>query len=66
MPLIERAHEGASEHVGKVPASSGDTAKRQARLVKLRRELNQAVEREDYERAAQLRDEIKAVEDERP
>jgi len=63
VPLIERAHEGASTHVGKVPASSGVSAKRQARLVQLRRDLAQAVDREDYERAAQLRDEIKAVEE---
>jgi len=63
-PLITRAHEGATEHVGKVPASAGEGAKRQTRMVQLRRDLNGAVEREDYERAARLRDEIKALEDE--
>ncbi len=65
LPLIERAHEGATEHAGKMPASSGETAKRQARLVQLRRELSQAVDREDYESAARLRDEIKVIEDAR-
>lgn len=65
-PLIERAHEGGSEHVGKVPASAGDGAKRQARLLQLRRELHTAVEQEDYESAARLRDEIKAFENDKP
>jgi protein arginine kinase activator len=61
-PLIERVHEGANEHAGKVPASSGTGVKRQAQLVNLRRELADAVEREDYEAAAKLRDDIKAIE----
>ncbi len=64
LPLLERAHgEGATHHVGKVPRGRTDgTEQRQRELMRLRRELSQAVEREDYENAARLRDEIKAME----
>ena len=64
-PLLQRAHEGNTHHVGKVPArrgGSGVPMKRQVDLVKLRKELARAVEGEDYERAAKLRDQIKQAE----
>ena len=65
-PLIQRAHEGATHHVGKVPTRRGGAggvpAKRALDAVKLRKELNKAVELEDYERAAKLRDQIKQAE----
>ena len=64
-PLLQRAHEGATHHVGKVPTrrgGSGVPMKRQIDLTKLRKELAKAVEAEDYERAAKLRDQIKQAE----
>src|SRR5215210_5401841 len=64
-PLLQRAHEGATHHVGKVPTRRGGTGvpmKRQIDLSKLRKELAKAVEAEDYERAAKLRDQIKQAE----
>ena len=64
-PLLQRAHEQATHHVGKVPARRGGTGvpmKRQVDVAKLRRELAKAVEAEDYERAAKLRDQIKQAE----
>jgi len=61
-PLIQRAHEGGTQHVGKVPKRSGQAIKRQQELLTLRRELTAAVEREDYERAAELRDRIRSLE----
>ena len=62
IPLLERAQEGASQHVGKVPARSGAGQEKQGELMRLRRELAEAVEKEDYELAARLRDQIKALE----
>jgi protein arginine kinase activator len=65
-PLIQRAHEGATHHVGKVPLRSGGAARPKRKTVdvaRLRRELNKAVEAEDYERAAKLRDQIRAAEE---
>lgn len=64
-PLLQRAHEGATHHVGKAPTrrgGSGVPAKRQIDLTKLRRELAKAIEVEDYERAAKLRDQIRQAE----
>jgi protein arginine kinase activator len=61
-PLLQRAHEGATHHIGKVPArrgGSGVPAKRTHDLARLRKELSRAVDSEDYERAAKLRDQIK-------
>ena len=64
-PLLQRAHEGATHHVGKVPTrrgGSGVPMKRQVDVSKLRKELSRAVEAEDYERAAKLRDQIRQAE----
>ena len=62
-PLIERAHEGATEHLGKVPAQAGQGALRRTELLRLRRQLSEAVEQENYESAATLRDKIEALDD---
>ncbi len=62
MPLLERAHEGASQHVGRVPGSAGETERRQNELLRLRSELKDAVASEQYERAVQIRDRIKELE----
>jgi protein arginine kinase activator len=64
-PLLQRAHEAATHHVGKVPTRRGGTGvpvKRQVDVAKLRRELQKAVEAEDYEKAAKIRDQIKQAE----
>jgi len=64
-PLLQRAHENATHHLGKVPArrgGSGVPMKRQVDLARLRKELAKAVEGEDYERAAKLRDQIRQAE----
>lgn len=64
-PLLQRAHEGAAHHVGKAPTRRGGTgvpAKRAVDVTKLRKELGRAVEAEDYEKAAALRDQIRQCE----
>lgn len=62
-PLIERAHDGATHHVGKSPGRlKGTEPSVHVKIARLQRSLKEALEVEDYERAAQLRDEIKALE----
>ena len=61
-PLIARVQHEGRHHVGKVPSAAGTGVKRQHELMRLRRELSNAVEREDYEVAAQLRDQIGTME----
>lgn len=62
-PLVERAQEGATHHIGKVPRRAGADEVRQQQLLQLRKRLNDAVESEDYELAARLRDEVRETED---
>ncbi len=61
-PLIERSHEGNVQHVGKIAARVDDAVKARQTMARLQRELQQVVELEDYEQAAQLRDQIQKLE----
>ena len=57
--LLRRAHDGNDHHVGKTPRASGGGSSDGVRNIrKLRKQLQEAIEAEDYERAAQLRDRI--------
>lgn len=58
MPLIKKAHEGKSLHCGKVPSRAPKTVKKQVEISALQQQLNEAVKKEDYEKAAMLRDKI--------
>lgn len=61
--LLRRLH-GSPQHVGKLYMSAGsDAGDRIARLSAMRRRLKRAVETEDFERAAELRDEIHELEE---
>lgn len=62
LPLIERAHGGATSHAGKLPPEADGTTRRQAGLLRLRRELQDAIEQENYELAARVRDQIRSLE----
>ena len=57
IPLLEKMH-GSVQHVGKVPSRAGKELIKKNELMQLRNELNKAVEKEDYEKAAELRDRI--------
>jgi len=61
--LLERAHEGGSHHVGKVPRRGGGASEqRQLLITRTRKRLNDAIEAEDYELAARLRDDLADLE----
>jgi len=62
-PLLERAHEGGTHHIGKVPRRAGACEHRQIQLMRMRKRLDEAVACEDYELAARLRDDINEVEE---
>ena len=63
LPLIKKAHDGRTIHRGKVPAKTPDGTKKQMELMTLRQQLEAAVQSEDYELAAKLRDKIKESEE---
>ncbi len=56
--LIERAQDGETHHTGKSPGQQINANPSQQERLRLQRELRDAVEHEDYERAAQLRDRL--------
>lgn len=60
--LLERAHDGATHHTGKTPRSLGVQRTSHQDVRKLKKQLEEAVAAEDYERAAALRDRIQKLE----
>ncbi|HWL53648.1 MAG TPA: UvrB/UvrC motif-containing protein [Chthoniobacteraceae bacterium] len=59
--LIKAMHKGTT-HVGKIPARLMRTLELSARSKQLQRDLEQAVSDENYEQAAQLRDQLRELE----
>lgn len=60
--LLRRIH-GGTQHVGKVYLPPDPTLREtEMRLEALRKKLQRAIDAEDFERAAELRDEIKSLE----
>lgn len=61
-PLVKRIHRSV-EHHGKAPRRAADSAQtRRKEIQRLKGELEQAVAEEQYEKAAALRDKIRALE----
>lgn len=62
IPLLESIH-GEHQHIGKCPERRPQVTRRHQDLARLRSELKAAVKAEDYEKAAQLRDDIRGLEE---
>ena len=62
-PLIARAQNYNSSHCGKVPSSVPVENKNKIELANLQKELEIAVQKEDYEQAAVLHDKINVLEE---
>jgi protein arginine kinase activator len=60
-PLIEKVH-GASQHIGKIPRAKGEGSRARSELLRYRSQLRKAIESENYEEAARLRDLIRGIE----
>lgn len=65
IPLLESIH-GATQHIGKAPVQRPGSSRQNIELARLRSELKSAVEVEDYEEAARLRDTIRQMESQPP
>lgn len=61
LPSLRKIH-GKTRHVGKVPNSANENTKAGYMISDLKKKLADAVENEDYEQAATLRDQIKEYE----
>lgn len=64
MPIIKRV-QGNVEHTGKIPEKLGKDLIEKRQLLKLKEDLNKAVAAEEYEKAAQIRDKIKEIQNEK-
>ena len=62
-PLIVNIH-GELEHIGKRPRRPAGGSESRTQLIRLRREMKEAIDEEHYERASELRDEIQRIETE--
>lgn len=76
-PLLERAQEGGTHHVGRVPKRAlggvnpamakgqpvavNPEAQRAAKITALKKQLDDAVKAEQYEKAAKIRDELRGL-----
>ena len=60
-PLIASVH-GNGEHVGNVPSRQRARIERGKQLERLKKDLQEAIQKEEYERAVSLRDEIRVLE----
>lgn len=60
MPTLQRIH-GRTRHAGKLPSSAGERAKNLRQIDELQHKLSEAVEKQEYEEAARLRDEIRQL-----
>lgn len=61
MPVIKNI-QGYDTHAGKIPKRAGGSYKIQKDIEKLKTQLKLAIENEEYEKAAQLRDKIREME----
>ncbi|MFO0923272.1 MAG: UvrB/UvrC motif-containing protein [Pirellulales bacterium] len=62
-PLLVSIH-GSKVHKGKHPSRAVVPPDQQHKLIQLRKEMKAAIDKEDYENAGRLRDEIKKIEKE--
>lgn len=60
-PLLKRIH-GADRHVGKIPLRVGKTPKETRTLQDLKMSMEKAIQMEEFEEAARLRDKIRELE----
>lgn len=61
VPSLLRIH-GKTEHQGKFPQGASEEVKNAHKIAELKAELNKAIDEQNFEQAARLRDEIKNLE----
>jgi protein arginine kinase activator len=63
MPLLKRIH-GSDQHLGRAPVKTQKRMGNKIKIEELKSKLQKAVQTEEFEQAARLRDEIKKLEQE--
>jgi protein arginine kinase activator len=61
-PILKRVHSGNYAHAGKLPGRIGGGIQLQRQIESLKTELKSLIDQEEFEKAAELRDEIRLLE----
>lgn len=61
-PILKRVHSGNTAHIGKIPNRMGDTIHLRKQVAQLKEVLKDLIEKEEFEKAAEIRDEIRSLE----
>lgn len=61
-PILRKVHSGNTEHGGKIPKRLGGSFHTQKRIDALKAQLREFIESEEFESAAEVRDEIRSLE----
>ena len=63
-PILKRLHSGNSTHIGKIPKRIGGNISIQKKIAELKQQMIICIQQEEFEKAAELRDEIRLLEKE--
>jgi len=61
-PILRKVHAGNTAHTGKIPKRTGKNISTKRKIQSLKEELQYLIEREEFEKAAVIRDQIRALE----
>lgn len=61
-PILKRVHSGNTAHIGKIPKRIGGALHLKKQLSEMKETLKVLIEQEEFEKAAEVRDKIRAVE----
>jgi protein arginine kinase activator len=64
LTMAIKAMHHSGQHLGKIPAREGSQTRIKSQIARLQKELEAAIAREDFEKAAKLRDQIRTCRDE--
>ncbi|WP_459503707.1 UvrB/UvrC motif-containing protein [Bacillus sp. C1] len=60
-PMLKRLHGGHTQHFGKIPKRMGGNIHLKKELDELKLKLNEYVQKEEFEEAAHIRDQIRSI-----
>ena len=61
-PILKRVHGGNTVHAGKIPKRAGNSIHEKKHLQQLKQAMQQYILDEEFEKAAETRDEIRQIE----
>ncbi|MCP3742213.1 UvrB/UvrC motif-containing protein [Rossellomorea sp. BNER] len=61
-PILKRVHSGNVEHHGKIPERIGEEIHVKKKILQLKAHLKELIQQEEFEKAAEIRDEVRSLE----